>query len=117
MEGRNSNRTVAPTEGLRLPGRQLIAFIEDEDPWKLVERETLKYDVDRCNMGVQIFRSCIDHMQEEIGIAQFIQCRSEGCEEIFGQISDKPHRIGDDHFTAMRKMQSAACGVERFKDT
>ena len=55
-------------------------------------------------------------MQEEVCIAQFVQCRSEGCEEIFGKIANESHRVGDDHFTAMRKMQSAACGVERFKD-
>jgi len=40
----------------------LIAFIEYEDPWKLIERETLKYDLDRGNMCVEIFRSRIDYM-------------------------------------------------------
>lgn len=100
-----------------MPGRKLIAFIEYEDPWKLIERETLKYDVDRGNMCVQIFRSRIDDMQEEIGIAQLVQCRSKGCEEIFRQVANKPHRIGDDHFTALGKMQSAARGVECFEDT
>jgi hypothetical protein len=116
MEGRNSNRTVAPTEGLRLPGWKLIAFIEDEDPWNFIECEALQYNVDRGHMCVQIFCSRIDHMQEEVGIAQFVQCRSEGCEEIFGQVANKPHRIGDDHFAALWKMQSPACRIERFEN-
>ena len=55
-------------------------------------------------------------MQEEVGIAQFVQCRSEGCKEIFGKVADKPHRIGDNDFPAMRKTQSTAGGIERFKD-
>ena len=116
MQSRNSDRAVAPTQGLRLPGRKLIALVEYQNPWKLIEGEALQYGVDRCDMSVQIFCPCIDHMQEEVGITQFVQCRSEGGEEIFGQVANKPHRVGDDDFPAMRKMQSAARGVERFKD-
>ena len=73
-----------------MPGWKLVAFVEDEDPWKLIEGEALKHDVDRCDMGIQIFRPRIAHMQEEVGIAQFVQCRSEGCEEIFGKVANKP---------------------------
>ena len=116
MQSRNPYHAVAPTQGLRLPARKLVAFVEYQDPWKPIEGEALKHDVDRCDMGIQIFRPRIDHMQEQVGIAQFVQCRSEGCEEIFGQVANKPHRIGDDDFPAMRKTQSAARGVERFKD-
>ena len=69
MQSRNPDRAVAPTEGLRLPGRKLIALVEHQDPWKLIEGEALKHGVDRCDMGVQIFRPRIDHMHEEVGIA------------------------------------------------
>ena len=115
MQSRNPDRAVAPTERFRLPGRKLVALIEDQNPWNLIECEALKHGVDRCNMGGEIFRPRIDHMQEEIGIAHLVQCRSEGCEEIFGQIANKSHRVGEDDFTAMREMQPAARGIERFK--
>jgi hypothetical protein len=55
-----------------LPGWKLVALVEYQDSWKLIEGEALKHGVDRCNMGVQIFRPRIDHMKEEIGIAQLV---------------------------------------------
>ena len=115
MQRRNPDRAVAPTQGLRLPGRKLIALIEYQDPWKLIEGEALKHGVDRCDMSVQIFCPRIDHMEKEVGIAQFVQCRSECSEEIFRKVANKSHRVSDDHFTAKRETQSAAGGIERFK--
>ena len=115
MQRRNPDRAVAPAQGLRLPGRKLVALVEHQDPWNLIEREALKHGVYRCDMGVQIFRPGIDHMQEEVGIAQFVQCRSEGCEEVFRKVANKSHCVGDDDLAAMREMQPAARGVERFE--
>jgi hypothetical protein len=68
MQRRNPDCTVTPTEGLRLPGWKLIALVEHQDPWKLIEGEVLKYCVYRCDMGIQILRPRIDHMQEEVSI-------------------------------------------------
>ena len=103
MQSRNPDRAVAPTQGLRLRSRKSVALVEYQDPWKLIKGETLKHGVDRCDMGVQIFCSRIYHMQEEVGIAQFLQCRSERGEEILWKVANKAYRVGDDDFPAMRK--------------
>ncbi len=115
-EPKSRSRRSADTGASACPVGSWSHLLNTSDPWKLIEGEALKHGVDRCDMGVQIFCPCIDHMQEEVGITQFVQCRSEGCEEIFGQVANKSHRVGDDDFPAMRKMQSAARGIERFKD-
>jgi hypothetical protein len=115
MQSRNPDRAETPTEGFRLPSWKLVAFIEHQDPWNLIEGKALKHRIDRCNMGSEIFRPGVNHMQEEVGIAHFVQCCSEGCEEVFGQVANKSYRVGENDFTAMRKMQSAARGVQRFK--
>ena len=117
MQSRNPDRAVAPAQGLCLSSRKLVALIEHKDPWNPIEREALQHDVDRCNMGSEIFRPRIGHMQEQVGITHFIQCRSERSEEVFGQVVNKSHCVGDDDFTTVRQMQSAACGIERFKHT
>lgn len=69
MQRRKPDRAIAPTQGLHLPGRKLIALVEHQDPWKLIEGEALKHGVDRYDMGIQIFCPRIDHMEEEVGIA------------------------------------------------
>ena len=69
VQSRNPDRAVALTEDLRLPGRKLIAFVEHQDLWELIESEALQHGVNRCDMGVQIFGPRIDHMEEEVGIA------------------------------------------------
>src|SRR5688572_25325070 len=115
MQRRNSDRSIAPTQGFRLPRWKLVAFIEHQNPWNPIEGKALQHGLDRRDMGIQIFRPSIDHVQEEIGIAHFVQCRSEGCKEIFWQVANKSHRVGDDDLTAMWKIQSTARGIERFK--
>src|SRR5262245_26018138 len=116
MERGNPDCTVAPTEDLRLCGWKLVAFVEDQDPWELIEGETLKHGLDRCDMSIRILRPCIHDMEEKVGIPQFVQCRSERCHEILGQVANKPDRISEDNLTASGEMQSPACGIERFED-
>jgi hypothetical protein len=69
MQSRNPDRAVALTEDLCLPRRELIAFVKYQDHRKPIESEALKHGIHRCDMGVQIFRPCIDHMEEKVGIA------------------------------------------------
>jgi hypothetical protein len=115
MQRRDPDRAIAPTESFCLTGRKLVTLIEYLNLWNLIEREALEYVIDRGDMGIHILGSRINHMQQEIGIAQLIQCRSESCNEIFREVTDKSHRVGEDHFTAMGEMQPAARGIERFK--
>ena len=82
MQRRNSDRAIAPTQGFCLPRWKLVAFIEHQNPWNPIEGKALQHGLDRRDMGIQIFRPSIDHVQKKIGIAHFVQCGSESCEEV-----------------------------------
>src|SRR4026207_2571702 len=55
MQRRDPDRAIAPTESFCLPGRKLVALIEYQNLWNLIEREALKHVIDRGDMGLQAF--------------------------------------------------------------
>jgi hypothetical protein len=69
MQSRNPDCAVALTEDLCLPRRELIALVKHQNHRKPIESEALKHGIHGRDMGIQISRPCIDHVEEKVGIA------------------------------------------------
>ena len=57
----------------------------------------------------------IDHMEQQICIFQFFQCRPEGIHQVVGKLCDKTNGIGQDHIQIIGHRQLAGSGVQGIK--
>ena len=66
-------------------------------------------------LSIEIPRTGISQMQQDIGILQFFQGRPERADKIFGKIPDESDRIGNDDFTIMGKPQTGGWRYQVFR--
>jgi hypothetical protein len=97
-------------------GGYAVTFIEYQYLRDLIQIQVLQDPVDGGDLDVEVGSAAIDDMEEQVGIAQFFQCRTKGTEEVFGKVANKSDCIGDDDFLIMWEAQAPAGGVEGFKD-
>lgn len=98
-----------------------IAYLLFRDPVDLVEdqqggqREKIEVGKDlfyRLHVVLEGGAGQIDYMEKEICIVKFIEGCPESAEEIFRQVSDEAHRIGDDHLPLPGKAKAPGGGVQ-----
>jgi len=51
-------------------------------------------------------------VEEEIRVMEFLQGGGKGLHEIFRQVTDEPHRIGDNHIPFAGKPEPSAARVQ-----
>ena len=115
VQGRNSDRAIPFTQCLGFLRGHAIAFVQDRDARNGIQIQRLKNAVDCPDLLIDIGRGGIYHMEQEVGITEFVQGRAKGADQVLGKVPDKPDRIGDDDLPVVREAQAAAGGVERFK--
>ena len=57
----------------------------------------------------------VDHMQQHVGLAHFLERRAETRHKMVRQFPDEPHGIGEQHLLLLAKHDVAREGVERRK--
>ena len=83
----------------------------------MVQTEIGQRFFDGLNLTVEIPRAGIRQMQQDIGVLEFFQCRSECAYQIFWKIPNEPDGIGNNDLAITWKSQASARGVECFKGT
>ncbi len=93
-----------------------ITLVEDHDPWNGIHVQRLKDAVDRLDLLINIHCGGIHHVEQQVGITEFVQGRAKGTHQVLGKVPDKSDGIGHDDFPVVREAQAATGGIERLKE-
>ena len=61
-----------PAESGDLARRQFVAFVEGADAWNMCQAEFPENFLHRVDLGIQTRAAGVDHVQEQVGIAEFL---------------------------------------------
>ena len=54
----------------------------------------------------------VDHVQQDVGTLEFFQSGSESDQEVFRQVFDESHRVGDDNLGVARESETPAGRIQ-----
>ena len=117
LERRNANSMVAMAQQFGLFLRNAIALVEDQDFGDVLKAQLCQYRIDGFNMCIDVSGPGIDHVHQQVRLAQFLQSRSERPDEFLRKIPDETDGVRNDHLSILWESEPPAGRIERFKDS
>ena len=108
----DTDGVIAAGQQFCFGSRQAITLVEDQCSGDGVEIQILQNLHDGGNLYVDITGAGIDHMDQQIRLAQFVQGGTKRAKQLLREIADEPDGIGHNHFPVPWKSKSPACRVQ-----
>ena len=91
---------------------ELIDFVEDHQGRFAFGPDFSEDGIDGFYLFLRLRMADIDHVDEQIGLDDFLECGFESFDEAVGQFANEADRVGEQHILVGRKAQSAGGRIE-----
>ena len=103
---------VPPAQLMPLLNRHQILLVQHPYQGDLMQRQVCQEVFHGFNLFRVPWVAHIDHVQQDVGTLELFQCGSESDQEVFRQVFDKSHRVGNDNLGVARESEAPAGRIQ-----
>ncbi|MNY51159.1 hypothetical protein D3C86_1867240 [compost metagenome] len=97
---------------MRLNPFEQVQLVVDLEGRQLVRADLLEHRIHLLDLQLALRLVSIDHVQQQVGIARFLERGAERLDQLVRQVTDEADGIGEDHRTDVVELQTAQGRIE-----